>query len=303
MTVTGHRTDTWPSSRERCHPRNNQHPARPPPLSPAGRVAIAKAIEDREKPKAKARQEATRTKPGDRLRSGETPSRSNGGGILPPPKAEPQKVRDVAAAAVGMSPHTYERAREVVEAGEQEGNRMTRRRLLLSLVLLLLAGGVLSLPAVHWRLIGWWRGEAFFQDRPTSWWEQEIEHNFYVLPAFTSEFDDRWYVHQAPPSVLESLNGWLSGGFPYKPSRQASLTEGDPQALSVLLELIRSDKQEARWVAVSGLGPMARDAPELLPALMAAARDDGDEEVRLAAIREVRRIDPQAAVRAGLVVP
>lgn len=47
---------------------------------------------------------------------------------------------------------------------------MKRRWLLLTctLLVLLLAGSVLH-PAVHWRLVGWYRGEAFYRGRPTSW--------------------------------------------------------------------------------------------------------------------------------------
>src|SRR4051812_26669562 len=48
-----------------------------------------------------------------------------------------------------------------------------RRRLLLFLaaaaVLL-----VLALPAVHWRLVGWARGEPFFDGRPASYWRREV---------------------------------------------------------------------------------------------------------------------------------
>src|SRR5436309_10894633 len=48
-----------------------------------------------------------------------------------------------------------------------------RRRLLLALALLALVG-VLALPGVHWRLIGWWRGEPFYQGRPASYWAAEL---------------------------------------------------------------------------------------------------------------------------------
>lgn len=55
---------------------------------------------------------------------------------------------------------------------------MTRRwRLLVSLALLLLVGSVLALPAVHWRLIGWVKSEAFYDGRPTCWWAREVQEH------------------------------------------------------------------------------------------------------------------------------
>src|ERR1043166_149159 len=48
-----------------------------------------------------------------------------------------------------------------------------KRRWKLWLSLLILAGSLFALPAVHWRVIGWVRGEAFYQGRPTSYWSME----------------------------------------------------------------------------------------------------------------------------------
>jgi hypothetical protein len=177
---------------------------------------------------------------------------------------------------------------------------MTRRRLLLGLVLPLLAGSTLSLPAVHGRLIGWARGQAFFEGRPTSWWEREIRTAYGLALSDEHGVPYRWYVRKPPPSTWESFTSLLLG-YPSMDTQDPSLTDGDPKALPVLVELIRSPHAKARWVAVSGLGALGRKAPEALPALMAAARDDGDEEVRLTAIWEVRRIDPDAADRAAPV--
>jgi hypothetical protein len=172
-----------------------------------------------------------------------------------------------------------------------------RRTVLLSLALLLLAGGALSLPAVHWRLIGWWRGEAFLEGRPTSWWVSEIDTAYVYDHPSSPRFPGHWHVRQPPPGFWESLTGHPAL------ARQERLTEGDVQALPVLLELLRSDQPKARWVAVSGLGALGRRAPEAWPALLAAAQDDADEEVRQAAIHKVRQLDPDAAARAGLAAP
>jgi ParB-like chromosome segregation protein Spo0J len=78
-------------------------------FTPSEAVAIGKAIEELEKPKAKERQKA-------KLKKGSTPpvveschdGESNG------------KTRDKVAAAVGMSGKTYEKAKVVVDAAEQD---------------------------------------------------------------------------------------------------------------------------------------------------------------------------------------
>jgi hypothetical protein len=51
-------------------------------------------------------------------------------------------------------------------------------RLCLGLVALLLFGAVLLLPAVRWRIVGWVKGEAFYQGRPTSFWSDVIVNAF-----------------------------------------------------------------------------------------------------------------------------
>jgi hypothetical protein len=41
-------------------------------------------------------------------------------------------------------------------------------------LVLLATIGLLALPAVHWPLLGWLRGEAFYRGRPTSYWQREV---------------------------------------------------------------------------------------------------------------------------------
>jgi hypothetical protein len=48
-------------------------------------------------------------------------------------------------------------------------NLLMKRRRCLSLCLTLLLVALLMLPGVHWRLIGWVKGEAFYQGRPTNY--------------------------------------------------------------------------------------------------------------------------------------
>jgi hypothetical protein len=61
---------------------------------------------------------------------------------------------------------------------------MTRRRkLVLSAVAALGVASVLALPGVHWRLIGWWRSEPFYQGRPASFYAARIRADFEPQPV------------------------------------------------------------------------------------------------------------------------
>ena len=52
---------------------------------------------------------------------------------------------------------------------------MRRRwRLVLGLLFLTSCVAILAVPAVHWRLLGWVRAEAFYLGQPTSYWRSEI---------------------------------------------------------------------------------------------------------------------------------
>jgi hypothetical protein len=57
-----------------------------------------------------------------------------------------------------------------------------RRRLLIGLAVLALLG-VLALPAVHWRLIGWAKREPFYRGRPVSYYALNIRTNYYINPV------------------------------------------------------------------------------------------------------------------------
>jgi ParB-like chromosome segregation protein Spo0J len=81
------------------------------PLSPSESVALGKRIEAIEGPAAKERQESTRSKPGQKV--------GKGGAKLAPPKNK-GKTRDKVAEAVGMGRTTYDKAKQVSEAAEQQ---------------------------------------------------------------------------------------------------------------------------------------------------------------------------------------
>jgi len=83
-------------------------------FTPSEAVAIAKTLEQLEKPKAAQRQEASRAKQGEKVGT------AQGGGNLPPRSEDRGKTRDKIAAAVGTSASNLRKIKEVVEAAEAE---------------------------------------------------------------------------------------------------------------------------------------------------------------------------------------
>src|SRR5437763_15710605 len=103
-----------------------------------------------------------------------------------------------------------------------------RRRLLVALSLLALLG-VLALPGVHWRLVGWWRGEPFYDGRPASYWSSAIAdcQVCEVWPAgdIVGEVDLPSIHYGRQPTVIERCvlllshiqDGWAWGDFDVPP--------------------------------------------------------------------------------------
>lgn len=172
-----------------------------------------------------------------------------------------------------------------------------RWRLCLVLMLLLLVSGLLLIPSVRWPVYGWFRGEAFYEGMPTSWWAKEIEESVYCVWVEDPEYggsSEEWCV-----KPTASLWQWLRG-IPVKDIGLGSpLLMGDPHALPVLLELIRGDSAKGRRVAIRGLLNHGKREPEIVRALLAAI-GGSDDEVRQDAIDALQHIDREAAAKAGV---
>jgi hypothetical protein len=160
-----------------------------------------------------------------------------------------------------------------------------RWRLWLSLAVLLL-GATLLLPAIHWRVLGWIRGEALYEGRPTSWWVRDIEE--YYIPivegvVFVRGFGNPGSVsrgpvgwsREAPPPWWEWRPEWVAPAATVKVINvtDAPLINGERDALSVLLELVQRPEVKVRQVAVTGLGSLSLQEPAALAALRQAALD------------------------------
>lgn len=125
---------------------------------------------------------------------------------------------------------------------------MIRRwRLLITLALLLLLVASLLHPGVHWRVIGWWRGEAFYEGRPTSYWREQVRR----IPISYAEIVE---LQESSPSWPELLLERLSGN---PPDRFPTQRLRDPTAIPILEELIRDPdpriRESARELYLSAL--------------------------------------------------
>ncbi len=124
---------------------------------------------------------------------------------------------------------------------------MKRRwRLWLGLALLLLVGIALSFPAVHWRLIGWPRGEAFFQGRPTMYWARELRKTYDYYNYARQVFHSSGY---SQPSRLSDFLQLLWD----EPAFDGNLREMDlvsaEDSIPVLIELTDDDDEVIRELA------------------------------------------------------
>src|SRR5579862_7526586 len=107
-----------------------------------------------------------------------------------------------------------------------------KRRLMLWLALVIVPGGLVALPAVHWPAIGLARGEAFYQGRPTSWWREECKRWVIVpLPGGAEIWMRRPSGSQSREKLPRTVQ---SRGVPFMP-----LLKKDPASLPVLLALLQ----------------------------------------------------------------
>src|SRR5690349_20556625 len=141
-----------------------------------------------------------------------------------------------------------------------------RRKLLLAGAAIAAAMIVLTVPAVRWPLVGWWRGEPFYDGRPASYWSATVApmSSHYKLYGPAAEIEC-----YAPDCLMPALWRRLGLVVPTRLLTEAEvpLGQGDPAAVPVLRVLLRGSDEQAQsysvW-AVARVGPAAADAvPEL----------------------------------------
>jgi hypothetical protein len=180
-----------------------------------------------------------------------------------------------------------------------------RRRLWLALVLLLFVAASFMLPAVRWRVIGWVKGEAFYEGRPTSYWANEIDEwlTFQALGQSAS-WSERFfkavgldYQRRRPePVVLGPLFELSKHDGPardlYRPINAA--------AIPVLVDLLKDRRESVRQKAVSAFFFASDQGDPAIRVAVIAALGDESELVRESAVWALRWIDPEAAAKAGV---
>jgi hypothetical protein len=172
-------------------------------------------------------------------------------------------------------------------------------RLWLGLTLLVLAlGAVVLHPAVRWRLIGWARGEDFYQGRPTSWWASEVEMTYDLQSDKTGgkPTERHWYATR-PLGWREQVDDFLGNRPPFYTSYTLEydppLLDGNPGAFPVLMALLAAGSPKCRCVACRGLSHLGNGAKSSIPSLLLLIAEDESQQVREEAISASHKIEGQ----------
>jgi HEAT repeat protein len=136
---------------------------------------------------------------------------------------------------------------------------MKKRLLLAGLLILAVSVVVLHLafPGGHLLLIGWFTGQASFAGKPTSYWSRAIREE-------------------------DGEAKWL-------------LSQGEPEAVPVLCELLRDDEPEVRQEVAMILSGMTPAPPAALAALQRALEEETDRTAFLFESQVLVRLDQGAA--------
>jgi hypothetical protein len=166
---------------------------------------------------------------------------------------------------------------------------MSKRRKLLLICLAALV--ILATAAFNQSaLIGWWRGEAKYKGRYTNSWRAELR-SYDNCFRISSE----WYFCHTPSRWEQWLSKILPNSSQLSNRFDPPWEDGDPEAIPVLVELLKSPERHVRIIAAYGLeiiGPPARDA---IPALLAMLLRDDDEDVATEAWCAIESVDPAVA--------
>jgi hypothetical protein len=166
---------------------------------------------------------------------------------------------------------------------------MKRRVLYLAgLTLVLLAAS--QIPFVRSGVTGLLRGESFYRGRPTSYWREELKEWKDELPQPTDWFwplrqvlPDRFLPDAPPVYVLSLFSGRCMMGGELEPNPRLSMFGGDPDAVGVLVELLRDPEAWVRCDAAQALGAVGPGGEAGVPALVVALDDESLEVARNAA--------------------
>jgi HEAT repeats len=145
-------------------------------------------------------------------------------------------------------------------------------------------------------LVGWARGEARYRGRCTNAWADDVRD---WVPMWIVGTSGPRHSHRPakPPTCFVRVQAdpwwWPALHGVSVCTENPPLQEGDPAAVSLLLELLRDRDRTVRLLASQGLGRVGPAAKEAVPALRDLALHDEDEAVRATAQDALTRIDPE----------
>jgi hypothetical protein len=129
---------------------------------------------------------------------------------------------------------------------------------------LLLAFLAIARFDLHYHLIGWWRGDAYFRGMPTSYWR-----------------DAAVYRVHGPPKWLDVLHRILRFR-PFDNGNQYAIFKGDPKSAGVMSQLLNDQSldpaiRERLIVEITGRG----NASEEMAAAVRPSFQDGNDRIKL----------------------
>jgi hypothetical protein len=138
--------------------------------------------------------------------------------------------------------------------------------------------GVLALPGVHWRLVGWRRGEPFYRGRPASYWAGSVRKDG-SLPGWLSEHGGRYYARPYDPLARLKKAFGLADAYDPFVDREVPFFQAGPDAVPVLTALLADPEPEVRCYAALALWEMSmrgegQAARSAAPALRRLLNDD-----------------------------
>jgi hypothetical protein len=138
-------------------------------------------------------------------------------------------------------------------------------------------------------LIGWWRGEAKYKGRYTNFWRAELRQldgerqSVYFLLLNCRQQKSAWWEKLRDKLLPGRANSRTPDVIP--------LLEDDPEAIPVLIELLRAPERAVRIRTIELLELKGLAALDAVEALEEIERSE-DRELSHRASRAIKRIDP-----------
>jgi len=138
-------------------------------------------------------------------------------------------------------------------------------------------------PAVGWRVLGWTRGEVFYDGRPTSYWESRLRQ------CQMHNAGEPYFVPPKPTPTEEWVKRYL-GVRLWSDWNPEAVLKG-PAATPVLIELLESDDLTVQMIAMRSLNSIPADAMQASAKIREIRRTTDDYLVFVEASRALRNID------------